>query len=265
MAQSAVRERRPRVPDKVGAAAAQVALDAVVADAGEGAVGDHLGVVPEDGRVVTHRFACRLAGYVGWEWHVTLSRVPRARTVTVDEVVLLPGPHAIVAPAWVPFSERVRPGDIAPGVVLPTAPDDPRLDPGVTSLPAVATLADLPVEAVADLVADLGLLRARLLSLAGQDDADERWSDGPGGPADPIARAAPHHCRDCGFRVPLTGRLGTRFGVCANVASPRDGAVVSLDYGCGAHSEIRGHGPAAQFSLGTPFYDTVGEDELALR
>ena len=28
------------------------------------------------------------------------------------------------------------------------------------------------------------------------------------------------------------------FGVCANVYAPDDGKVVSLDHGCGAHSEV---------------------------
>ena len=49
--------------------------------------------------------------------------------VTVDEVVLLPGPDAIVAPAWVPWRERIRPGDLSPGDVLPVDEDDPRLVP----------------------------------------------------------------------------------------------------------------------------------------
>jgi hypothetical protein len=37
--------------------------------------------------------------------------------------------------------------------------------------------------------------------------------------------------------TPLGGSLRQAFGVCANEYSPRDGAVVALDYGCGAHSE----------------------------
>ena len=31
------------------------------------------------------------AGYVGWRWSVTVARAPRQKTVTVDEIVLLPG------------------------------------------------------------------------------------------------------------------------------------------------------------------------------
>ena len=75
-------------------------------------VGEHLGATPETpsavpvgddlGEVVTHSFASRLPGYVGWYWAVTLARVPGEEQVTVDEVVLLPGEQALLAPAWVP-------------------------------------------------------------------------------------------------------------------------------------------------------------------
>jgi hypothetical protein len=33
------------------------------------------------------------------------------------------------------------------------------------------------------------------------------------------------------------GSLGQAFGVCSNEFSPADGRIVSLAYGCGAHSE----------------------------
>ena len=58
--------------------------------------------------------------------------MPRGRTATVCEAVLLPGDDAVLAPAWVPWEERLRPGDIGPGDVLPFRADDPRLEPGFT-------------------------------------------------------------------------------------------------------------------------------------
>jgi hypothetical protein len=36
----------------------------------------------------------------------------------------------------------------------------------------------------------------------------------------------------------MAGALRSFFGVCANAWSPSDGHVVSLDHGCGAHSEV---------------------------
>ena len=40
-----------------------------------------------------------------------------------------PGDEAIVAPAWVPYRERILPGDLSPGDLLPVSDEDPRLVP----------------------------------------------------------------------------------------------------------------------------------------
>jgi len=93
------------------------------------AVGAHLGVQAEGERVVTHTFECVDVAYRGWHWAVTLGRVPGEDAVTVDEVVLLPGDQALLAPAWVPWHERLRPGDLSVGDVLPSTEDDVRLAP----------------------------------------------------------------------------------------------------------------------------------------
>src|SRR5690606_34453105 len=98
--------------------------------AAPGVVGEHEGMVSEGDRVVTHFFGCRELGYRGWRWAVTVARASRAKIVTVDETALLPGPDAVLAPEWVPWSERLRPGDMGPGDLLPTDADDLRLEPG---------------------------------------------------------------------------------------------------------------------------------------
>ena len=53
-------------------------------------------------------------------------------------------------------------------------------------------------------------------------------------------------CSSCGFFVPMAGALRSVFGVCANAWSPSDGRVVSLDHGCGAHSEVDVEAPAPE-------------------
>ncbi|WP_449386350.1 DUF3027 domain-containing protein [Cellulomonas soli] len=192
-------------------------------------VGEHLGLVVEGERLVSHRFACTARGYRGWEWTVTVARVPRARTATVCEAELLPGPDAVLAPAWVPWADRLRPGDIGPGDVLPFRADDPRLEPGWTPS------GDPELDAVA--IDELALARARVLSPEGRDEAAERWYRGSRGPTSAGSLASAAACGSCGFLVALRGSLGTVFGVCANEWSPDDGKVVSVDHGCGAHSE----------------------------
>ncbi|MGQ1798198.1 DUF3027 domain-containing protein [Kocuria oceani] len=67
----------------------------------------------EEDRLVVHLFECTLPGYHGWNWFASLARAPRSRTVTVCEVGLLPGEDALLAPEWVPWSERVSPEEKA--------------------------------------------------------------------------------------------------------------------------------------------------------
>ena len=214
--------------DDVCAAAVELAL-AVAREVGGPSVGEHLGVEADGERVVTHSFATREAGYVGWRWAVTVTRAEGADAVTVDEVVLLPGTGAVLAPAWVPWSERVQPGDLNPGDLLPPVPDDPRLVPAYADVDAE----ELPFA----LHRELGLGRARVLSRDGRADAAERWYDGEAGPDSAMAKAAPGRCGDCGFLTPLAGALGRVFGACANAMAPDDGRVVAVNHGCGAHSE----------------------------
>ncbi|WP_407344584.1 DUF3027 domain-containing protein [Pengzhenrongella phosphoraccumulans] len=206
--------------------ARQVAIDA--AEQPEH-VGEHLGVVVEGDRLVSHTFASNAPGYRGWHWTVTLARVPRARVATICEVELLPGDTAVLAPAWLPWSERLRPGDIGAGDVLPFMPGDPRLVPGY-----VAT-GDAEQDRVA--IEELALARVRVLAPEGRERAAERWYAGSQGPTAPGALAAAAACQTCAFMVQLSGPLGQLFGVCANEWSPDDAKVVSLDHGCGAHSE----------------------------
>ena len=121
--------------DAACADAVDVARSGAVEVAGAGQVGAHLGVQADDERVATHRFASLSPAYVGWEWSVTVARASRAKNVTVDEVCLLPGPGALLAPAWLPYSERLRPGDLGPGDLLPVLADDDRLEPSWTGWP----------------------------------------------------------------------------------------------------------------------------------
>jgi hypothetical protein len=215
------------VPDEVAAAAVDVARAAAEADE-PGLVGAHLGVSADDLRVVTHYFATLDPAYRGWRWAVTVARAPRAKSVTVDDVVLLPGDEALLAPEWVPWSERLRPGDLGVGDLLPTAADDPRLAP---------TFLTTDDEAESDVAFELGLGRERVLSYDGRLDAVDRWYAGEPGPEAAMARSAPAACATCGFFVPLSGALRQAFGACANEMAPDDSRVVSVDHGCGAHSQ----------------------------
>jgi hypothetical protein len=189
-------------------------------------VGEHLGVTAEGECAATHHFAATLPGYRGWQWAVVVAAPPEADRATVSESALLPGPDALVAPEFVPWDQRVRPGDLAPGDLLAPPPNDARLAPGYL----------LTGDPVADEVAEeIGLGRPQVLSCEGRAEAADRWYS-EYGPDTDMARGAPATCGVCGFFVPLAGALRSAFGVCAN-AMGADGHVVHTTYGCGAHSD----------------------------
>jgi hypothetical protein len=209
------------------------AIEEAAADLGrasaETAVGEHLESVVEDPGTLTHFFAATQGGYRGWRWSVTLAAPDDDGPVTVCEVVLLPGADAVVAPVWLPWNERIRPGDLGVGDLLPADEDDERLVPGYLA-------SDDP--AVEEVAVEIGLGRTKVLSRAGREAAAERWFDGPHGPGTDMARAAPGSCGTCGFLLSLAGSMRGAFGVCGNQYAPADGAVVAVGFGCGAHSDV---------------------------
>lgn len=98
-------------PDAFLAAAVDVARTAIEGIAPAEQIGRHLAAKSEGDRLVTHLFESKLAGYGGWQWYAVLTRNSRSKVVTVDELGLLPSKDSILAPEWIPWAERVRPGD----------------------------------------------------------------------------------------------------------------------------------------------------------
>ena len=227
--------------------AVEQARAAIIEFSGEESLGEYLGAGFEDPTAATHRFLAVMPGYRGWQWAVVVAACPGATHATISEVVLVPGPTALLAPKWVPWQQRVKPGDLSPGDLLAPPAADPRLVPGF-----MAT-GDPQIDEVA---VEVGLGRRQVLSELGRSDAAQRWHDGAYGPNSAMARSTRRVCRDCGFYVPLGGALGTMFGVCANELSA-DGHVVESEYGCGAHSDTpQPHG------AGSPLYDPFDDGVL---
>ena len=139
-----------------------------------------------------------------------MASYPGADHATVSEVVLVPGPGSLLAPQWVPWDQRVRPGDLSPGDLLAPLADDLRLVPGYMSS------GDPQVDETA---AEIGLGRRTVMSAWGRAEAAQRWHDGDHGPRAQMAQSTKRVCRDCGFLLPLAGSLGAMFGVCGNEMS----------------------------------------------
>jgi hypothetical protein len=194
-------------------------------------VGDYISVEFDDeDRVATYLFEANLPGYKGWRWCATVAKVDEESEATICDLVVLPGPDALLAPDWIPYIDRIQPGDIGVGDIVPSSLTDTRLVAGEQALPTDEELDTA-------MAIELGFGRARVMSIEGRDQASKRWYEGDRGPQAPIAQSAPKPCHSCGFFLQMAGSLRSSFGVCANAISPEDARVVSVDHGCGAHSE----------------------------
>ena len=190
-------------------------------------------------------------GYSGWYWAVTLARPPRGKTPTIDEVVMLRAPtrcsrrHGCRGRSA--CARRPRPR--RPGADRPRRP---------AHRAGLRASDDPAVEAVAF---ELGLGRERVMSREGRLDAAERWYLGEGGPEPRwpgrrrrIAAPARSCCRWPDRWPPASASAATR-------SPPVDGRVVSVEYGCGAHSEAKVVVPPVA-EVGEVVYDDGEDDHL---
>jgi hypothetical protein len=259
--------------------------------------------IDEDDHVTDFRFESKKRGYEGWEWSVTLYHDTDIDEWTVNESSLVPTDQALMPPAWVPWKDRLLPTDLSVTDSIGTEPDDSRLEDGFrrTEPSAAAPTPDAdqaqakeqgedgrtqaeddvsvqtgdttdnPEDAsvtsaqdLEDSVEEFMLSRRHVLSPLGRDQTAKRWYEGPHGPkALSTKTAAGTLCSTCGFFVPLKGDFDRMFGVCANKWSPDDGRVVSLDHGCGEHSEIDPPQPSHLWVQSKPAYDDMHIDVIA--
>ena len=69
-------------------------------------VGAFIEAVDEGDNTWSYLFKSELKGYLDWRWSVTVYQ-PEGAEPTLSEYVLLPGEGSLVAPDWVPWSERL--------------------------------------------------------------------------------------------------------------------------------------------------------------
>lgn len=85
----------------------KVARDALAEITAAGTFGELISETAEDDGVYTMLFAATMGGYPGWHWTVSLTEVPGDEP-TVLETELMPGDGALLAPDWVPWSQRLE-------------------------------------------------------------------------------------------------------------------------------------------------------------
>lgn len=129
---------------------------------------------------------------------------------------------------------------------------------------AEAAKAEAQAQQTDEIVEKFALSRRHVLSPKGRAQVAKRWYEGPRGPKALSTKTADGNlCSTCGFFVPLKGELNLMFGVCANKWSPDDGRVVSVDHGCGEHSEIEPPEPSHLWVQSKPAYDDFHIDVIA--
>ena len=90
-------------------------------------VGELVDTTDEGDGVVSLQFGNRMPGYPGWRWTVSVTRVDGADP-TVLEVELLPGEGSLLAPDWVPWSERLADYKAAQEAAATAEADDEDFD-----------------------------------------------------------------------------------------------------------------------------------------
>lgn len=88
-------------------AALDLARTALLEITTEDTIGEVIGHVDEGDLVVSLLFDCLMTGYPGWRWTVSLARVDEKSEPKVLETELTPGDDALLAPQWVPWSDRL--------------------------------------------------------------------------------------------------------------------------------------------------------------
>jgi len=87
-------------------------------------IGEPLGYIVEGEHVLSLLFDCLMDGYPGWRWTVSLSRVDGDSEPQVLETELMPGDDALLAPEWVPWSDRLADSKLAEELAAAALTDD---------------------------------------------------------------------------------------------------------------------------------------------
>lgn len=95
------------MPDERSSAREAVARAALAEFTAAGDVGDLIEEQSGEDSLWTLSFATTQLGYPGWRWTVAVGELP-GEAPTVLEAELLPNDGALLAPDWVPWSERLE-------------------------------------------------------------------------------------------------------------------------------------------------------------
>jgi hypothetical protein len=95
------------MPELVAEPLVDAARAALIEITPEATIGELVSVETNDEGVSTVLFASTMAGYPDWHWTVSVAQLPD-ESPSVLEAELLPGDGALLAPDWVPWSDRLE-------------------------------------------------------------------------------------------------------------------------------------------------------------
>jgi len=110
--------------DEVLAGSIDLAREALTLITPADTIGEPLGYIVEGEHVLSLLFDCLMTGYPGWRWTVSLSRVDADAAPMVLETELTPGDDALLAPEWVPWSDRLADAKVAEELAAAEAEGD---------------------------------------------------------------------------------------------------------------------------------------------
>jgi hypothetical protein len=95
------------MPKHAKAGNQNIAKEALLTEVEDAQIGGFIEAIHDEEFVTSYLFESLLKGYKGWRWSVTLTQTDAKHEPTVSEIVMLAGPDSVVAPKWVPWSERL--------------------------------------------------------------------------------------------------------------------------------------------------------------
>jgi len=98
---------QPSATDPILLAAVELARAALLEITPAETIGAVIGHIDEGDRVISLLFDSLMTGYPGWRWTVSLARVDENAEPSVLETELTPGDDALLAPEWIPWSDRL--------------------------------------------------------------------------------------------------------------------------------------------------------------
>jgi hypothetical protein len=112
------------MPERFEELARAALLEITTADT----IGGYAGEVDEGDGAVSVLFDSAMIGYPGWKWTVSIAQVEDSEP-TVLEAELMPADGALLAPDWVPWSERLADYKAAQEALEGDSADDDSDDP----------------------------------------------------------------------------------------------------------------------------------------